>query len=104
MTKTGNFYIFDCNGDIVGNSKGYKTHRGAQAQCERTGKIRTAIFTAHHLKEWPKNGIKHLYSIRWVDYSKPAPFANLTIQKPIEPPPLIQAAQMLGKLQIIHVS
>jgi ribosomal protein L35 len=61
------FFIFDCNKDIVGNLNGYKTHKGAQAQCERTGKIRTAIFTAHHLKEWPKNGIKHLYSIRWVD-------------------------------------
>jgi hypothetical protein len=61
------FQIFDCNGQAVGNPKGYRTHRGAQAQCERTGKIRTAIFTAHHLKEWPLNGIKHLYSIRWVD-------------------------------------
>lgn len=26
------FYIRDCNGQIVGNPKGYETHRGAQAQ------------------------------------------------------------------------
>ena len=64
------YFIFDCNGQIVGNPKGYKTHKGAQTQCEKQGKIRTAIFTAHHLKEWPKNGIKHLYSIRWVDQPK----------------------------------
>ena len=64
------FFIFDCNGDIVGNPKGYKTHKGAQTQCENQGKIRTAIFTAHNLKEWPLNGIKHLYSIRWVEQPK----------------------------------
>jgi hypothetical protein len=64
------FFIYDCNGSIVGNFKGYKTHKGAQAQCEKQGKIRTAIFTAHHLKEWPVNGIKHLYSIRWVNQPK----------------------------------
>jgi hypothetical protein len=64
------YFIYDCNGSIVGNSKGYKTHKGAQTQCEKQGKIRTTIFTAHHLKEWPVNGIKHLYSIRWVDQPK----------------------------------
>ena len=26
------FYIFDCNDNIVGNPKGYRTIRGAQAQ------------------------------------------------------------------------
>jgi hypothetical protein len=26
------FYIRDCNSQIVGNPKGYETHRGAQAQ------------------------------------------------------------------------
>ena len=26
------FFIRDCNGQIVGNLKGYATHRGAQAQ------------------------------------------------------------------------
>lgn len=26
------FFIRDCNGQIVGNPKGYETHRGAQAQ------------------------------------------------------------------------
>jgi hypothetical protein len=70
MTQNDNFYIFDCNSAIVGNPNGYKKHWSAQAQCNRTGKIRTAIFTAYHLKEWPKNGIKHLYAIRKIDHSK----------------------------------
>lgn len=39
------FYIFDCNNDIVGNPKGYKTHRGAQMTGEKS----------------------RIYSIRWVD-------------------------------------
>jgi hypothetical protein len=32
------FFIFDCNGSIVGNPKGYATHKGAQQQanCEKT--------------------------------------------------------------------
>jgi hypothetical protein len=64
------FFIFDCNGSIIGNPKGYKTHKGAQTQCEKQGKIRTAIFTAHHLREWPLNAVKHLYAIRWVDQPK----------------------------------
>ena len=26
------WYIFDCSGKVAGNPKGYKTHRGANAQ------------------------------------------------------------------------
>jgi hypothetical protein len=89
------FFIFDCNGDIVGNPKGYKTHQGAQTQCERTGKIRTAIFTAHHLKEWPKNGIKHLYSIRWVDQPKPKSLLDTMFNSPNE--------FLRNHLQVIHI-
>jgi multidrug efflux pump subunit AcrA (membrane-fusion protein) len=41
------FYIFDCNDQIVGNQKGYRTMRGAQSQYEnhRT-KVHKAIWAA----------------------------------------------------------
>lgn len=32
-----NFFIFDCNGRIVGNPKGYRTIRGAIREKERKG-------------------------------------------------------------------
>lgn len=35
------FYIFDCNDNIVGNPKGYRTMRGAQAQ---TNNLRSKIY------------------------------------------------------------
>lgn len=31
------FFIFDCNGNIVGNPKGYRTMRGAMQQHDRRG-------------------------------------------------------------------
>ena len=60
------FFIFDCNGSVIGNPKGYKTHKGAQTQCEKQGKVRTAIFTAHALH----GATSRIYSIRWVDQPK----------------------------------
>jgi hypothetical protein len=31
------YYIFDCNGKMIGNPFGYKTHSLAQAQVNRKG-------------------------------------------------------------------
>lgn len=61
------FQIFDCNGRAVGRAIGYKTHATAHAITKRPGRVRTALYTAHHLKPWPVNGIKTLYSIRWIE-------------------------------------
>lgn len=44
----GPFYIFDCNGRIVGNPKGYRTMRGATQQQDRKGSPAwQAIWTAY---------------------------------------------------------
>jgi hypothetical protein len=60
------FYIRNCNGHIVGNPKGYRTHRGAQAQCERKGKIRESIYTAWAEKPRTNDETRNLvYSIKW---------------------------------------
>lgn len=63
------FFIRDCNGAIVGNSKGYRTHKGAQAQCEKQGKIRSLIYTAYFQKPLTGNAqaATLLYSIKFED-------------------------------------
>lgn len=69
------FFIFDCNGDIVGNKKGYATHKGAQMQCEKKGKIKTTIWTTYALKpQNNKNETALVYSIKWVEPVDPVQF------------------------------
>jgi len=42
------FFIFDCNGRVVGNPKGYRTIRGAIREKERKGSPAwRAIWAAH---------------------------------------------------------
>lgn len=68
------FFIFDCNGDIVGNSKGYKTHRGAQAQCNldasKPTKTMAILWERFHNRAQALQGKSRIYSIRWVDQPK----------------------------------
>ena len=48
----GPFFIFDCNGDIVGNPKGYRTMRGALRQQDRRGSPAwRAIWTAYDARK-----------------------------------------------------
>ena len=45
---TDRFFIFDCTGAIVGNSKGYATHTGAHAQANGADTpAARAIWAAH---------------------------------------------------------
>ena len=66
------FFIFDCNGDIVGNPKGYRTHRGAESQCKLNGKtkIMQTLWNRFHDKAQTMQGKSLIYSIRWVDQPK----------------------------------
>jgi hypothetical protein len=91
------FFIFDCNNEIVGNPKGYKTHRGAQTQCNldksKPTKIMALLWERFHAKA-QITGIKtRIYSIRWIDQPKPK---KQVLQ-------MLDALQSIGKLQIIHV-
>ena len=45
------FFIRDCNGRIVGNPKGYKTMRGAQAQTSPRKPAGRAIWAAVDTRE-----------------------------------------------------
>ena len=53
------FYIRDCNGRIVGNPKGYETHRGAQAQTANwrspAARAIADAFQARAADDQPKN-------------------------------------------------
>lgn len=43
------YYIFDCNGKLIGNPFGYKTHSAASAQTNRKGaSIYSQIWRAFH--------------------------------------------------------
>lgn len=51
------YFIFDCNGMIIGNPNGYKTMGSALTQQNRLGsKVSNAMFTAW--REAIKGGIK----------------------------------------------
>ena len=68
------FFIFDCNGDIVGNSKGYKTHKGAQRQCNldksKPTKVMALLWDRFHAQAQLDNRKTRIYAIRWVDQPK----------------------------------
>ena len=57
------FFIFDCRGNIVGNPKGYATHKSASIQCnEDNSPVRKAIQAAY-ISNGGKTGGKHLWAI-----------------------------------------
>ena len=68
------FFIFDCNGEIVGNFKGYKTHKGAQGQCNldnsKPTKIMALLWDRFHAQAQLDNRKSRIYAIRWVDQPK----------------------------------
>lgn len=64
------FYIRNCNGQIIGNPKGYPTHKGAQHQAEsKTSAVHARIwadFYAHEEGNKAK-GNNLIYSIKSAD-------------------------------------
>jgi hypothetical protein len=66
------FFIFDCNGVIVGNPKGYKTHKGAQNQCKLNGqsKVMQVLWNRFFERSQIDATKTLIYSIRWVDQPK----------------------------------
>jgi hypothetical protein len=66
------YFIFDCNGDIVGNPKGYKTHKGAQSQCKLNGqsKVMRLLWNRFFERAQIDSTKAPIYSIRWVDQPK----------------------------------
>jgi hypothetical protein len=68
MTQNENFYIFDCNGAIVGNPNGYKTIRAALAQQNRAGSPAfNAIWAAFDKQEKPASGISSICKITQIN-------------------------------------
>jgi len=69
------FFIFDCNDNIVGNPKGYKTHRGASTQCNIDKRCHTKIMCILINRFYEQKAIDQtktrIFSIRWVDQQNP---------------------------------
>ena len=65
------FFIYDCNDAVVGNPKGYKTHRGAQTQCNldraKPTKTMALLWDRFHEKAQTTGVKTRIYSIRWSD-------------------------------------
>jgi hypothetical protein len=58
------FYIRDCNDKIIGNLKGYRTMRGAQAQTNNhRSPVYRAIWSAFDAQQNQKT-YGHIFSIR----------------------------------------
>ena len=65
------FFIFNCNGSIIGNPKGYKTYKGAKAQFKKPTRIKSEIYSEFFNRTFGENPHKTLiYSIRWIDQPK----------------------------------
>ena len=81
------FFIFNCSGQIIGNPKGYKTHKGAEAQCTKPTRIRSEIYSEFFNRTFGENPHKTLlYSIKWVDQPKneAVQALNYRFENPIE--------------------
>lgn len=71
------FYITDCNDELVGNPKGYKTHNGAyrQARFALKGEINARFYTRYPNLEAQKaaGGNCLLYAVKMHDTRPPLP-------------------------------
>lgn len=78
------FFIFDCNNNIVGNPKGYRTHKGASRQCNidkrKHTKIMCILWNRFAEAKEINPEIKRIFSIRWVDQQSPADFLKTHFQ------------------------
>ena len=55
------YYIIDCNRKLAGNPKGYRTHRGAEHQCNANTRIRTELWNKFYQRE--DKSIRTVYRI-----------------------------------------
>jgi hypothetical protein len=94
------FFIFDCNGAIVGNPKGYRTHKGAERQCKLNGnsKVMQTLWNRFFERSQIDGTKTRIYSIRWVDQpkSEAAQALDNAFNDPVK--------FMREHFQIIHIS
>lgn len=66
--KTERYFIFDCNGEVVGNPKGYRTHHGAWCQVEGRGRsIGNLVWTRFYARKRENKSV--VYSIKLLPLS-----------------------------------
>lgn len=69
MTKN-TFFIFDCLGNVVGNPKGYATHKGASIQANNDNSPARKAIQAAYIANGGKTGGKHLWAIATMETAK----------------------------------
>jgi len=65
--KTDNFFIFDLQGHIVGNPKGYATHKGASIQANNDNSPARKAIQAAYIANGGKTGGRHLWAIATIE-------------------------------------
>lgn len=59
------YFITDCQGNPIGNPKGYRTPRGAHQVCEsRNSRIKSEIWARFHVYRDSNPGAKLVYRIQ----------------------------------------
>ena len=77
------FFIFDCNGDKIGNPNGYKTNKGAVRQCENKGsKVKSEIWKRYYESEAINKAKNNnlVYRIEWIEPFDPVKFMRENFQ------------------------
>lgn len=71
------FYIFDANGHIVGNPKGYATHKGASRQANSTKtKAGRALWAAYHAKDYAPGERRLMWAISTLETAQARGYAK----------------------------
>ena len=93
------YFIFDCNDEIVGNPKGYKTYKGALTQCNIDKRCHTKIMCILSNRFYEQKAIgqtkTRIFSIRWVDQPKPQSLLDAMFDNPTE--------FLRNHMQVIHI-
>lgn len=71
------FYIFDANGQIVGNPKGYATHKAAHKQANSTKtKAGRALWAAYYAKDYAPGARRLMWAISTMETAKARGYAK----------------------------
>lgn len=63
------YFIFDCFGNIVGNSRGYRTYKGARVQMNKPNSSAQVAILDSYVKQTLRDGNNLISQIRLIDTS-----------------------------------
>lgn len=65
------YYIYDCNGEVIGNPKGYRTFRGANQQANsRWSKVYPKLWATYEKRKAQEPAFNLIMSIEFEELRK----------------------------------